>query len=107
MADRLESMDMPKQEGQDGSSEDLKTESASGGGRWRLITEDMNNYFKKGLFILVGIFIIIAAFGLYFSINNIIDRWVEYQYVPLAQTIYYIFVIALGLYLMRIYILKK
>jgi hypothetical protein len=107
MADELESKNLPKQEDQDGSSEDVKKGSSSGSGRWPLITGDMNNYFRKGLFILVGIFIVIAAFGLYFSINSVIDRWVEYQYVPLAQSVYYIFVIALGIYLMKIYILNK
>ncbi|VVB69525.1 Uncharacterised protein [uncultured archaeon] len=69
--------------------------------------EDLDSYFKKCLFILVNIFIVLAAFGLYFSVNDIIDRWVEYQYVPLVQTIYYIAAIALGLYLMKIYILKN
>ncbi len=79
----------------------------STGCRGWLMIEDLDSYFKKGLFILVNIFIVLAAFGLYFSVNDIIDRWVEYQYVPLVQTIYYIAVIALGLYLMKIYVLKN
>jgi hypothetical protein len=79
----------------------------SGGQRWHVMIEDLDSYFKKGLFVLVNVFIVLAAFGLYFSVNDIIDRWVEYQYVPLVQTVYYVAVIALGLYLMKIYILKK
>lgn len=76
-------------------------------GRWHRIMEDLDGYFKKGLFILVNIFIVLAAFGLYFSVNSIIDRWIEYQYIPLVQSIYYIAIIALGLYIMKIYILKR
>jgi hypothetical protein len=80
---------------------------SSGGRRWQVKMDDLDGFFKKGLFVLVNIFIVLAAFGLYYSVNDIIDRWVEYQYVPLVQTFYYIGVIALGLYLMKIYILKK
>ncbi len=69
--------------------------------------DNMDGYFRKGLFILISIFIVLAAFGLYFSVNSIIDTWVEDQYVPVVQTIYYIAVIALGIYLMNAYLLKR
>lgn len=75
-------------------------------GKRRKTWDELDSYFKKGLFILVGIFVVLAAFGLYFSVNNIIDMWVEDQYVPVVQTIYYIAVIALGIYLMKSYLLK-
>jgi hypothetical protein len=104
MPDEPETLVTPRQEG---CSKNQHEKPLSGGGRWQLIMDDLNSYFKKGLFILVGIFIVLAAFGLYFSINSIIDRWVEFQYAPLVQTVYYIAIIALGLYLMKIYILKK
>jgi len=100
----LEPRDVTKPEA---SVEAQHGQVSSGGRRWQAKIEDFDSYFKKGLFILVNIFIVLAAFGLYFSVNDIIDRWVEYQYVPLVQTIYYVAVIALGLYLMKIYILKK
>jgi len=89
------------------SGEAQQGQVSPGGRRWQVMIKDLDSYFKKGLFILVSIFIVLAAFGLYFSVNDIIDRWVEYQYVPLLQTIYYVAVIALGLYLMKIYILKN
>lgn len=76
-------------------------------GKRRKAWDDLDSYFKKGLFVLVSIFIVLAAFGLYFSVNNIIDMWVEDQYVPMVQTIYYIAVIALGIYLMKSYLLKR
>lgn len=69
--------------------------------------DELDGYFKKGLFVLVSVFIVMAAFGLYFSVNNIIDMWVEDQYVPMVQTIYYIAVIALGIYLMKSFLLKR
>ncbi len=75
--------------------------------KWRKTWDELDSYFKKGLFVLVSVFIVLAAFGLYSSVNNIIDMWVEDQYVPVVQTIYYIAVIALGLYLMNAYLLKR
>ncbi len=97
----------PKDTTEPDASGEAKQGRVSPGCRGWLMIEDLDSYFKKGLFILVNIFIVLAAFGLYFSVNDIIDRWVEYQYVPLVQTIYYIAVIALGLYLMKIYVLKN
>lgn len=76
-------------------------------GKRRKTWDELDSYFKKGLFILVSVFIVLAAFGLYFSVNSIIDMWVEDQYVPVVQTIYYIAVIALGIYLMNSYLLKR
>ncbi len=73
--------------------------------RW--MVGDLDGYLRIGLFILIGVFIALSTFGLYFSINNIIDMWVEDQYVPLAQAIYYIAIISLGLYLMDRYLLKR
>jgi hypothetical protein len=81
---------------------DVEKES-KGRGVWK----DLDSYFKKGLFILLNIFIVLAAFGLYFSINGIIEMWIEYQYVPVVQSIYYIAVIAISLYLMKIYLLER
>ena len=69
--------------------------------------KDLEIYFRKGLFILVAAFIVLAAFGLYFSVNDIIDTWVVEQYVPFVQTVYYFAVIVLCLYLTKIYILKN
>ncbi len=78
-------------------------EKSRGRGMW----EDLDSYFKKGLFILLSIFIVLAAFGLYFSVNGIIEMWIEYQYVPVVQTVYYIVVIAVSLYLMKAHLWKR
>lgn len=77
------------------------------GGRQEAWLQNLEEYFKKGLFILVSLFIALAAFSLYFSIQGIIARWVQTQYEPFVEAVYYVGIIALGLYLMKTYILKR
>ena len=71
------------------------------------LSRDLEENFKRGVFALLSIFIVLAAFGLYFSVGNIIDRWVVDQYIPVVRTIYYIAVIAICIYLIKRYFLKK
>lgn len=82
MADEPESLGTPKHEG---SGEDLHKKSLSGGGRWQLIMEDLNGYFKKGFFHTGGRLHSDGCLWVVLSINCIIDRWVEYQYIRHRQ----------------------
>ena len=62
---------------------------------------------RRGLIALLCIFIVLSSFGLYFSIQGIIDRWIIYQYVPIVETGYYIAIIGLCIYLVRSYLLRR
>ncbi|WP_407355074.1 hypothetical protein [Methanolobus sp. WCC5] len=65
------------------------------------------DYFKGGMLLLVGIIVSIAAFQLYFIVNEVIYTWFKPQYVPLVMASYNLGVIVVGLWVLKGYILKK
>ena len=56
------------------------------------------------LYMIVGLFILIAAFQLYFTVQDLIRTWVSDQFVPLVSALYYLAVILVGIWLIRDYI---
>lgn len=42
---------------------------------------DMEENFKKGVFLIAMLLSLVATFQLYFSIERIIEIWFEYQYI--------------------------
>ena len=46
---------------------------------------DMGENFKKGIFLIAMLLLLVATFQLYFSIEQIIDTWFEYQYALYFQ----------------------
>lgn len=56
------------------------------------------------VYMIVGLFILIAAFQLYFTIQELIRTWISDQFVPVVSAIYYIVVIIVGIWLLRDYI---
>jgi len=75
------------------------------------MSQDPKNPVKKPgselitvLYMIVGLFILIAAFQLYFVIQELIRTWISDQFVPLVSAVYYIVVIVVGVWLLREYI---
>ena len=68
---------------------------------------DMRENFKKGILLIAMLLLLVATFQLYFSIEQIIDTWFEYQYVPILKAVYFFFVLLVSLYIIRLYILKR
>jgi hypothetical protein len=60
---------------------------------------DTKNLFIQGLYAILFLFILIAALQLYFSIQEFIRLWFSEEFIPIANSIYYILVIVGGLYL--------
>jgi len=56
---------------------------------------------RKALIILDIIFLAIAAFGLYISLNSIIENFVNYEYAPVYQAILNAAILILALYLLK------
>ena len=56
------------------------------------------------VYMIVGFFILIAAFQLYFTIQDLIRTWISDQFVPVVSAIYYSVVIVAGIWLLRDYI---
>ncbi|MEA1985822.1 MAG: hypothetical protein U9N13_09280 [Euryarchaeota archaeon] len=67
----------------------------------------MEEYFKKGIFILAMMFLVVSSFQLYFSIDRILQTWFEYQYVPIFKSFYNLAVVGISLYIMRLYFVKR
>ncbi|RPJ69493.1 MAG: hypothetical protein EHM20_16360 [Alphaproteobacteria bacterium] len=68
---------------------------------------DMRENFKKGVFLIAMLFLLVATFQLYFSIEQIINIWFEQQYAPIFRAIYNFLVLLVSLYIIRLYIIKR
>lgn len=70
-------------------------------------TSDLGDNFKKGVFLIAMLLLLVATFKLYFSIERIIDVWFEHQYIPIFRAVYNFLVLVVSLYIIRLYILKR
>ncbi len=68
---------------------------------------DLGENFKKGIFLIAMLLLLVTTFQLYFSIERIIDTWFEYQYAMVFKAVYYLFVLLVSLYIIRLYIVKR
>lgn len=68
---------------------------------------DMKENFKKGIFLISMLLLLVATFQLYFSIERIIEIWFEYQYIPIFRAVYNFLVLIASLYIIRLYIVKR
>lgn len=67
---------------------------------------DMRENFKKGIFLISMLLLLVATFQIYFSIERIIDIWFEDQYIPIFRAVYNFLVLIASLYIIRLYIVK-
>ena len=58
-------------------------------------------------YVMIGIFVFIAAFQLYLTIQDLIRTWISDQFVPIFSAVYYVAVIVVGIWLIREYIRKQ
>jgi hypothetical protein len=58
-------------------------------------------------YVIIAIFVLIAAFQLYFVIQELIRTWISDQFVPVVSAVYYLAVIVVGVWLLRDYIRKQ
>jgi hypothetical protein len=59
------------------------------------------------VYIIISLFVLIAAFQLYFVIQELIRTWISDQFVPIVSAVYYLAVIVVGVWLLRDYIRKQ
>lgn len=67
----------------------------------------VEDYFKGGLFVLLGIIIAIAALQFYFTVDSIIYTWFKHEYVPIIKALYNLTVIVVSLYILKNYVLTQ
>jgi len=68
---------------------------------------DLGDNFKKGVFVIAMLLLLVATFQLYFSIERVIEIWFEYQYIPIFRAVYNFIVLLVSLYIIRLYIIKR
>ncbi len=67
----------------------------------------LDEYFKRGVFIIAMLLLFVATFQLYFSMESIIRTWLEYEYISIFKAFYNLGVILICVYLIKLYIAKK
>jgi len=82
-------------------TEDINSETKGAKG------SDLGDNFKKGVFLIAMLLLLVATFQLYFSITRVIDIWFEYQYIPIFTAVYNFIVLLVSLYIIRLYIIKR
>lgn len=65
---------------------------------------DLKNLFIQGLYAILFLFILVAAFQLYFSIQEFIRIWFSEEYIPIVSSLYYLAVVVGGISLIFAYI---
>jgi hypothetical protein len=68
---------------------------------------DLQENFKKGIFLISMLLLLVATFQLYFSIERIIEIWFEYQYIPIFRAVYNFIVLIASLYIIKLYIVNR
>ena len=59
------------------------------------------------VYMIIALFVLIAAFQLYFTIQDLIRTWISDQFVPVFSAVYYVAIIVIGVWLIRGYIRKQ
>ncbi len=67
----------------------------------------LEDHFRTGLFIIAMFLALIATFQFYFSAQEVIETWLEYQYVPIFRAVFSFFVLCACIYLTRFYIISR
>lgn len=68
---------------------------------------DLTQNFRKGVFLIAMLLSLVATFQVYFSIENIIEIWFEYQYAPIFRAVYNFLVLVVSIYIIRLYIINR
>jgi hypothetical protein len=68
---------------------------------------EMKSLFIQGLYAILFLFILIAALQLYFSIQEFIRTWFSEEFIPIVNSLYYLAVVAGGIYLILQYIRSR
>lgn len=58
-------------------------------------------------YIIIGLFVLIATFQLYFVLQELIRTWISDQFVPVVSAVYYGAVIVGGVWLLRDVVRKQ
>ena len=64
-------------------------------------------YFRWAVFGITTLLLLIATIQLYFSMDDAIHTWFEWQYVSLFRSVYNLVIIVLCVYIIRLFVFRK
>lgn len=67
----------------------------------------MEDYFRAGLFILVGLLLAISVLQFIGSVDEVIYTWFEPEYIPIIRAGFNLAVVIFCLYVIKFHIMKK
>ncbi len=68
---------------------------------------NLESKFKTGMLVLVMFLMLVATLHFYFSVQDVIGTWFEYQYAPIFRAIFSFVVIVVCIYLIRFHIISR
>lgn len=69
--------------------------------------EKLEDYFYKGVFLVIMVLVFISVLQLYFSVSQLIGIWFNYRYQPVFQALFSLAVIVVSIYVLREHLLKQ
>lgn len=67
-------------------------------GRFVTVGENVQRYLLWGAFVLSLLFIVLAAFNLYFQVGSIINTWIAAEFRPMFQAAFNLVVLLVAVY---------
>ncbi|WP_321419808.1 hypothetical protein [uncultured Methanomethylovorans sp.] len=67
----------------------------------------MEDYFRGGLFILVGLLLAISVLQFIGSVDQVIYTWFESEYIPVIRAVFNFAVVVFCLYVLKFHLMKK
>lgn len=67
----------------------------------------MEDYFRAGLFILVGLLLAISVLQFIGSVDQVIYTWFESEYIPIIRAGFNLAVVIFCLYVIKFHLMKK
>ena len=68
---------------------------------------NLESKFKTGMLVIAMFLMLVATLHFYFSVQDVIGTWFEYQYASIFRAIFSFFVIVVCIYLTRVYIVSR
>ncbi|WP_406655860.1 hypothetical protein V7O62_08515 [Methanolobus sp. ZRKC2] len=89
------------------SEENMSKEYTASTGNTGIKNRTPEEYFRWAVFGITMLLLCMATIQLYFSMEDTIRIWFEWQYVSLFKSIYNIVVIVLCIYIIKLFVFRK
>ncbi len=67
---------------------------------------ELEDFLRKVFVAIALIFLVIAVWGLYSSLNELVRIWIDYKYVPIYSALINLAVIVIAIYVISLFVKK-